>query len=300
MLRRSLALVAVASLVGVDLRAAPVATDAPSPPRVVVVRKPNLQTYEQTVEEFRGRVLGSVHVLPVRPDGAEALATEIAAVRPSLIYAVGQLAYDQVRGLAGRPIIVSLAFHRLRPEHPLAPQRITPADVLPAFLLARRDLRLVGVLHGPDATAYVDEARGVAARRGLRLRSLLARTAAQAISQLRTRSGGLEGLWLLPDLQLLQPQVLQYALVLQFRRRIPLMGATRRHTAQGALFAVDHDPSAIGREAALLANRILSATPAATPRPVSQRPQLSVNLATAQRLGVSASALNAQAAQVYR
>jgi hypothetical protein len=296
MLRWSLALVALASLLGAALQAALAAPDPP-PPRVVVVRKPNLQTYEQTVEEFRGRVLGSVRVLPALPDGGRALATAIGDFQPALIYAVGQQAYDQVRTMAGRPIVVSLAFHRLRAEHLRAPQWIDPAHVLPAFLLARRDLRLLGVLHGPDGAAYVDEARSAAARRGLRLRPLLARSAAQAISQLRTRTSGLQGLWLLPDLVLLQPQVLQYALVLQFRRRIPLMGATRRHTAQGALFAVDHDPRTVGREAALLANSILSATPALGS---ATTPQLTVNLATAQRLGVAAAALNAQAAQVFR
>jgi len=91
--------------------------------------------------------------------------------------------------------------------------------------------------------------------------------------------------------------VVQYALGIQFRRHVPLMGATRRQVQQGALFAVDYDPHAVGEQAALIANHLLAGAKGA-PTLAPARPRLSVNRATAHSLRVDSSAFRALGAEL--
>jgi ABC-type uncharacterized transport system substrate-binding protein len=95
----------------------------------------------------------------------------------------------------------------------------------------------------------------------------------------------------------LHPQVFQYALVLQFRNRIPLMGATRRHAVQGALFALDCAPYSLGQQAAIAANQLLAGQ---EPRPAAAQARLSLNLSTARRIGAEVAVLRSRAAEALQ
>jgi hypothetical protein len=266
-------------------------------PLVVIVRRPGLRTYEEVTEEFRGRVGGSVRVMPPEGEGGQSAAERIAALRPHLVFAVGQSAYEPLRRLQ-LPVIVALAYHRVSPTHVILPGHPPAEQVLRAFRLARPQLRTVGVLHSPDAAGYIETARAAAQQLGISLQSLLCSTPERAISRLRT-VGSVQGLWLLADVNVLHPQVFQYALGLQFRRRVPLMGATRRHVAQGALFALDYAPGALGQQAAVAANQILAGLdPQSTSFTV--QPRLSLNLSSARRIGADLAALHHHAVEVFQ
>jgi ABC-type uncharacterized transport system substrate-binding protein len=271
-------------------------------PRVAVVRQPGLRTYEDVADEFRGRVRASVRVVASKPARAETFAAWLDSYRPGLVLAIGQSAHDLVRGVARCPVVSVLAYHRLaaaagRP-HYVVPSTIPPHEVMRALRLVRPRLRSVVLLHGPGTGALADAARSAGRKLGIAVAATSARSPAQAISRLRATAGHGDALWLATDLQLLTPQVFQYALMLQFRHRVPLVGATRRHVLQGALLTLDHGSSTLGREAAAIANQILSASaPAASPQlPV----ELSVNLTTAARIGADASGLREWASRAYQ
>jgi ABC-type uncharacterized transport system substrate-binding protein len=124
-------------------------------------------------------------------------------------------------------------------------------------------------------------------------------TPERAVRMLRQISRRAQGLWLLTDLQILTPQVLQYALGIQFRRRIILMGATRRHAEQGALLAVDYEPHSLGRRAAGVVNRYL----AGARRRLGLGPgniRLTVNRGTARTLRIPVAGLKAAGAELVQ
>jgi ABC-type uncharacterized transport system substrate-binding protein len=266
-------------------------------PRVVILRKPGIWTYEKVAEEFRGRVRGSVRLLQAQQTNALEILSWIQSFEPSLVFAIGQSAYELGSQLKDIPLIHTLAFHTQ--ECQLTALHAGPplAEVLIVLQRAFPKARRVGLLLGPDHQARLPAAREAAAERGLDLRVIEAATPARAVSALRQASGQLDALVLLPDLAILQPLVFQYALVLQSRHRIPLIGATRRHAAQGALMALDYDPQSLGRIAAVVANQILTGQ---QPRPPRLPPlQLTLNVNTAQRIGVSIEKLWDQAVQIY-
>ena len=266
--------------------------------KVAVVRKPGVKSYEGIVEEIRGHVGAAVRVFSAKRGGHKALLSRLRAYDPNVVIAVGQSAYDEVRR-AGRvgPVVHTLAYHDIDPAHtrvhdPLPP----PRTVLKSLQAAKPVIKRVVLLHGPGRQTYVQRARAAAVKLGLELRVMKAATPARAVSMLRGAGPRTDALWLLPDIRLLTPQVFQYALWLQFRKNILLMAATRRHTRGGALFAVDYAPRALGTRAAAHANRILSGARHGRLRPL--RPRLSVNRATARRIGAWTEELRRLASEV--
>lgn len=290
-------------------------------PLIVVLRRPGLRTYERVAEEFRGRVPAEVRVLAVRPRRSgraersrEELRRWLRATRPNLVFAIGQAAYDFASTAAPElPLLHALVFrHADSRSHGIA--SAPPAQaVLVAFSRARPGLRAVGVLCGPSSQKLLAPARAAADALGISLVPLRAGDPADAIQKLHRAQRALDGVWLLPDLDVLSAQVFQFAVALQYRRRIPLMGATATHVAQGALFAVDTPPATIGLRAAEVAKAWLAAGapgrphgapplrgPAGEHEPqlASSALRLSLNRITAQRIGVGLRAFDALGPEV--
>lgn len=269
---------------------------APPPIRVAVIRTPGILTYEKIIEEFRDRVRGVVRVLAAKPDQEAAISAWLTSFQPSLVFAVGQDAYDLVSAQEGIPVIHALVYHRVRPGHVALPSEVPLGAVLSALKQVSPKAEEVGILLGPRQDDLAAAHAGAAVV-GFRLRPLRATTPEEAITRLREASTAVDAIILRPDLDLLRPLVFQYTLMIQSRRRIPVVGATRRHTAQGALMALDYAPQDIGRAAAEVANQILQgATIGAVADPL---PDVTLNISTAQRIGANMASLWDLAVRIY-
>ena len=272
--------------------------------RVALVRRPGCREYEKVAEEFKARVRAAVWLLPPQ----RGLGTQLARLDPHLILLVGQSAYDQAREAGflaprtgSRPLLIhTLVFHGVvrGPREVALAGRASPSEVLAAFRLARPGLQRVAVLHGPRSRAAMDEARTAASALGFTLYPIEAPSPTRAIALLRQMNRQAQGLWLLTDLDLLTPQVLQYALGIQFRRKVVLMGATRRHAEHGALLALDYEPTSLGREAADIANQLLAGVQRRRITVVGAITRLCVNQGTARTLRVPLSRLKAAGAEM--
>lgn len=268
---------------------------------VIVLRQPGLRAYEEIVEELRGRIPATVRTLATKPLAPLELRSWLESYRPRLVLAIGQAAHDLARSAWTGPVVSTLAFHRLEPAagapHHVVPCQVPPEEVLRALRIARPRLRSVALLHGAGTSAPVTTAVANGRALGVQVLPTLARSPGEAVSRLRQVVSRVDALWLQPDLDVLTLQVFQYALVLQFRRGVALVGASRRHAAQGALLALDHSPTAIGRQAALVANQILASS---QPTPSPALPvELSLNLSTASRIGADVTRLRRRAARVF-
>jgi len=266
-------------------------------PLVLLLKKPGIWTYEKTIEEFRGGVRGEVQTISVDPRRGADLRTWIRKRRPALIFAVGQAAYDLISPIRDIPVVHAFVFERRVPAHYAVSVAIPAADTLRAFTAARPGIRAIGVVHGPATDPLVLTAHAVASSLGLKLVDLRADSPMGAISTMRRAVPRINGIWLLPDLELLRPQVFQYALVLQSRLHLPLMGVTRRHAERGALLALDYDPHDVGRQAAVLASQIMAGE---APQAPPLKPRLTVNQGAARGLGADLEALRDRAVKVYR
>jgi len=280
---------------------------------VALIRRSGCEAYERVAEEFRGRVPAVVRILPVH----DSTLVVLRQLRPKLVFAVGQSAFELALKSTAVPILHVLVYHNppaggeAPPDPtgaPLAiPSRVPPKNVLDLFRLIRPNIRHIAVLHGSSSSQAMEAARQAAGPLGLQLLPLLARSPAQAIDLLRRMrpgeasgqpTGKIGGVWLLTDLQILTPQVLQYALRVQFSRGLPLVGATRRQVEQGALLAVDLEPHALGQQAASIANQILAGVPRKKISVSVGKTRICVNRGAAQTLGVPLALLRSAGAEL--
>jgi ABC-type uncharacterized transport system substrate-binding protein len=138
-----------------------------------------------------------------------------------------------------------------------------------------------------------------AAALGLKLYKLRASDGPEAVRELHAAADDVDAIWLAPDLALLVPQLFQYALTLEIRRSVPLIAATRQQVKSGALLAVDADPRAVGRQAAVLVNGLLAGAP---PERLQEAQtgtlEVVVNADVARRLGADMQALRALGARI--
>ena len=260
------------------------------------------------------RVLG----VPTRRESRARLRLWLRESKPDLVFTIGQAAYDMARDVevAGE-LLYALVYQHQKPAHHAIKTTVPPQAALSAFAAARPTGKRIAVLFGSATSPEYQAAVYAASQLALSLVPLRAKSPAHALTLLRRLPRDVAGLWLLPDLQVLTPQVFQYAIAIQVRRRMPLMGATRHHVTRGALFALDYDPTAIGQRASKLAARLLrdgkrrqSRRWLARQRAKkahrntvtlgSTKPRLTVNKATAARIGVRLGALRQLATEVIQ
>jgi putative tryptophan/tyrosine transport system substrate-binding protein len=87
---------------------------------------------------------------------------------------------------------------------------------------------------------------------------------------------------------MLDPKVLQYALLNLSRKKIPLIGLSERQAQMGALFSISYASGEdIGRQAGELANKILSGSrDLKIPYTAARNVKIVVNLIAAKKLGI--------------
>jgi putative ABC transport system substrate-binding protein len=217
-------------------------------------------------------------------------------VKPDLILAVGIWALQVTnRQKLDIPVVFAMV---LNPDSVIGTtaNKITGASMnVPVGqqiqLLQQLDprIRRIGVVFNPKETGYLVEiAKRDALEKGIQLvarEALSPKDAPQAINSL---GDAIDAFWVLPDETMLDPKVLQYALLNLSRKKIPLVGLSERQAQMGALFSISYASGEdIGRQAGELANKILSGSrDLKIPYTAARNVKIVVNLIAAKKLGI--------------
>jgi len=279
------------------------ATAGAAPTEVVLVKRVGVMAYEEVAEAFREGCRVPARVINV----GDQPAADVRFGASQLVITVGQEAFDAVHTAPGH-LIATLAFHV--PDRVLGPPAApAPELILQLLATARPGLKIIGAVYGPRSRETWKAAREAAARLGIELRGDEVADGPAAVRALRGLVDGVQALWLPGDLDVVTPQVFQFALMLQIERGIPVAAATRQQVHSGALLAVDFNPRDAGHSAAYLANRILDGRSPSSPDARSGGPKedrldllsgarMTVNGTVARRLGADLAALERLGARV--
>lgn len=147
----------------------------------------------------------------------------------------------------------------------------------------------IGVLYDPDKTGtLVDEARKTAQGSELELVERRVRTEKQVPPSLRELLPHIDALWLVPDSTVLTEESLRFVLGTALDHNMPVIGFSSEFVKNGALAGLSVNPEDVGRQAGMLAHKILKGQPlpaqAALP---PERIHLAINLKTAKFLGIT-------------
>ncbi len=157
------------------------------------------------------------------------------------------------------PVISGFVESFNRPGHNItgASLSIPPKTQFEYFKMILPAARTIGVLYTDNTASLIPPAKIVAKSAGVELIALKVTAEKEIPSKLDTLMSQVDGLWSLADPVLFGPQTTKYILVNALKRGIPLMGFSRFLVESGALFALDFDYKAVGRQAGEIVNQIL-------------------------------------------
>ena len=119
------------------------------------------------------------------------------------------------------------------------------------------DLKRVGVLYTDSTASLIPPAAAKAEGLNLKLVPVKVSDTRELPQALDSLAAIVEGIWSLADPNLFDPRSTKYILLNTARKGIPFMGFSRHVVASGALFALDFDYKAVGRQAGEIVNRII-------------------------------------------
>lgn len=122
------------------------------------------------------------------------------------------------------------------------------------------NLKQVGVLYTSNTAVLIAPARVIAAQMNLELVAIEIEDPRDLPRALDSLANCTQGLWSVADQNLFDPQSTKYILLNSLRRGLPFMGFSRYVVESGALFALDFDYKAIGRQAGRIASKVLQGT----------------------------------------
>jgi putative ABC transport system substrate-binding protein len=163
-------------------------------------------------------------------------------------------------------------------------------------------LKTIGVLYSQNTAPLIPSSIVVAADQGFRLVAIQINNERELSGALDSLIRTCDGIWSLADQNVFSPQATRYILLNTVKSGKPFMGFSRNVVESGALFALDFDYKAIGRQAGAQICQILrGARPSDIPVSSPDIIWFHYNEMTAQRLHISLPPdLVAVAKEVYR
>lgn len=287
----SLVLAALSCVVPVPVEAAPI--------EIAILKSSDLKAYGEAVEGFKATAPGAAIYIEYDLRGdlerGKHLAKKIRASDSSLVVAVGLKAALAAKSeIADIPVLYMMILDPLK--HGLTAANMT--GVLPAIPTDRQfkiirtllpTMHRIGVLYDPTKTvSKLHEAEPHAAGYDFQLQGFAVENEKEIFQQLRMLGGTSEALWLIPDSTVLTDESIRFLLESALAKQIPVIGFSSEFTRLGALASLSVRYSEVGREAGLLAKRILNGDKQLPLKPVLvQRVSISVNQKTARYLGIA-------------
>ncbi len=200
---------------------------------------------------------------------AQVISDSIRSMKPDLILTAGTAATEFAqKNFKDVPIVFSSVMYPIvsgfvesfnRPGGNVtgASLSIPPKTQFEYFKMIVPKLKAVGVLYTDNTESMIPQAKQVAKALDLELVAIRVNGEKELPAAFDSLARNVQGIWSLADPTLFSPQSTKYILINALRRGIPLMGFSRNVVESGALFALDFDYKAVGRQAGEIASQIM-------------------------------------------
>ena len=242
---------------------------------IVIVVSDSLTSTQRTISGAK-RVISRTHeavtfqrFILTTPESESVVADSISAIGPDLILTVGSRATGFAKGHFSNTSIVFSAV--LYPaisgfvESLTRPGRnITGASLnissRTQFLYFKEivpHLKKIGVLYTDNTASLIPPSKVLAEAEGLEMVPIKISSEKEIPKAIDSLVRSVDGIWSVADPRLFTPQATKYLLLRTIKHGIPFMGFSRHVVASGALFALDFDYKAIGRQAGKTVSKVL-------------------------------------------
>ena len=207
----------------------------------------------------------------------EKLAEQINENHPNLVLTIGFDALEAVKTRQGLPIIYSMilcsdAAELNRPKLTGVCMQVSVELQLQKMKFVFPGRKRIGLLFDPEAsTSTVLEAQGLAPKLGLELLATAVKSPRDIVTALAKMKGKAEVIWMLPDITVARPRLMEVFTLFSFENKIPLVTYSEKYLEMGATMAIGLDELDIGRQVGDMANRFLSGSDVSSLPPVGAR-----------------------------
>lgn len=268
-------------------------------PEIAILKSSDLKAYNDAIEGFKATAPGGATYTEYDLRGdlerGKQLARKVRASDASLVVAVGlKAALAAKLEIVDIPVLYMMILdplkHHLNAENMTGVLLDIPMDrqfkIMRTFLPT---LRRISMMYDPDKTApKLKEAESRAPTYDFQLRGFPVEHEKEIPQQLRALLSESEALWLIPDSTVLTDESIRFILESALTKQVPVVGFSSEFTRLGALLSISIDYGEVGREAGLLAKRIVNGEQRLPLKPVPvQRVKITVNQKTARYLGIT-------------
>jgi len=244
--------------------------------RIVIVTTDTLTSTQRSVMGVKSVIRASRPaiefvecLLTASEPSATKLADSISTLHPHLIVTTGTDATSFAKAhFTDIPVVFSSVMYPVvsgfvesfnRPGKNItgASLSIPPRIQFEYFKTIAPNMKTIGVLYTDNTASLIPPSIVVARASGLELIALKVTSEKDLPAKVDSITKIADGIWSLADPNLFTPQSTKYILINALRRGRPLMGFSRILVESGALFALDFDYKAVGRQAGEIAVRIL-------------------------------------------
>jgi putative ABC transport system substrate-binding protein len=241
---------------------------------IAVIKSTNLPAFDKVLKSFlssasdQGLDLDILEFnLKAKMKNGKGIAEKIQKSPPLLVLAMGPLAAQMAKEkLADLPVLYCMVSNPRR--YGLSGDNIAgisldvPGEI--QFALYKTivpTLKTVGVIYDPlKSGQLVEEAKGAAAKLGLKLLTVSVNSHKKVPGALRGMLGKIDALWMLPDDTVLTTDSFRFLLVTSFENKLPFLAISDIFVKVGALATIAPDPEELGRQISRLVGEIQSGT----------------------------------------
>jgi putative tryptophan/tyrosine transport system substrate-binding protein len=275
---------------------------------IVVLQSSRLLPYEQArqglervlTERPLSRGVKSIHsgdlsqfIVSEEPDPRR-LKLKIENEKPRLLVAIGSNALAVARDFTAIPVVYLLV---PSPEPLLGRHRsltgvrmaMPPDKQLKEFMKVLPSVRRIGLIYDPLASGGMPaEIRKAASGLGLELVAKKATSAKEVPVLLEGLRGNVDGFWLLPDLTVLTPRIIEEIMLFSIRNNIPVLSFSERFLEAGAALAITYEAADMGETAGELSREILQGANAGQlPLSLPKNISISINHKVLGKMGIA-------------
>jgi putative tryptophan/tyrosine transport system substrate-binding protein len=244
--------------------------------RIAIVTTDTLTSTQRSISGAKSIIKGSnaaaefyEFIITTTPGSIDRVTDSIRLVKPEIIFSTGSDATAYAKGrFPGTPVVFCgvmypvisgfvESFNRPGGNVTGASLSIPPATQFQYFKMILPNAKRLGVLYSDNTASLIPPARVIAKSEGIELIAFKVGQEKEIPAKLDSILGQVDGIWSLADPLLFGPQSTKYILTNALKRGMPIMGFSRFLVESGALFALDFDYKAVGRQAGEIVNQIV-------------------------------------------
>lgn len=271
---------------------------------LAIIKSKNIQIYNDAVIGFRTSCGGEIleYDMDEDFDKGAAIAKEINGKGADAVFVLGTRAAITARKHldGGLPVVFALVLDPetsdikapnitgVRLEIPIRTQLETLQAIVPS-------VKKIGVMFNPKRSqALVLEAAEVAKSLGIQIIASRIERKEDAVRALSVFAGGIDAFWLIADPTVANAEVFPQLLQFTINNRTPFFAFSEAFVKARALFSLSPDYAGIGKQSCTIVQDVRGGkSPAQIPWQDPRGLSLSVNLKTAQQLGLNEISVNA-------